>query len=259
MRAPRQLALSPDGRFAYVAASSSGAIDVFARDAVTGALGWQSCVSNNGTDGTCVDGAALRGPWGVAVSPDGGNVYVAARTSGAVVIFARDAATGRLRQTGCVLHLAPVGVCVPTQSLRGVSALAVSADGSTLIAAGTTGVVAFARDPTTGALRQTGCLGDTGCPPLTTVNHPSAVLVAPDGARALVADRGAGTVTLLQNGATGLRELSCLRGRLSYGPGSCAPQDGLDGASAVAASPDGRFVYAGAGRGVLSLPEGAGW
>jgi DNA-binding beta-propeller fold protein YncE len=172
MRAPRQLVLSPDGRFAYVAADSSNAVDILARDPDTGVLHPSSCVSDNGTDGTCADGAALRGPSGLALSPDGANLYVAARTSGAVVVFARDPATGGLRQTGCLLHAAPPGVCTSADPVRGVSAIAVSADGGTVIAAGSAGVAAFMRDRTAGALRLTGCLGSGACPPLTTMDIP---------------------------------------------------------------------------------------
>jgi DNA-binding beta-propeller fold protein YncE len=259
MRAPRQLVLSPDGRFAYVAADSSNAVDVLARDAETGVLHPQSCVSDNGTDGICADGVALRGASGLAMSPDGANLCVAARTSGALAVFARDPASGRLRQTGCLLHAAPPGVCTPAYPVRGVSAIAVSADGGTVIAAGSAGVAAFVRDGTTGALHLTGCLGGGGCPPLTTMDHPSAVLVAPDGSRALLADRGTGTVTEIADVGGRLTELSCLRGRASYGPGDCTGRSALDDVAGLVASPDGRFVYAAAGAGVLRLPVGGPW
>jgi DNA-binding beta-propeller fold protein YncE len=259
MRAPRQLALSPDGRFAYVTASSSSAVDVLARDPDSGALTWSSCVSNDGTDGTCVDGAALRGASGVVVSPDGSNVYVAAPTSGAIAVFARDAMTGALRQTGCVLHAAPVGVCTASDPLQGVSRIAISADGSTLISVGRGGVAAFAREPATGALHRTGCLGGAGCRALTTVNRAVAALVSADGRRILLADQGTGTVTLVLNEPTGLREVSCLRGRYSFGPGTCVEHGTLDRPIALDSSPDGRFVYAAAADGVVSLREGEGW
>jgi DNA-binding beta-propeller fold protein YncE len=137
--------------------------------------------------------------------------------------------------------------------------VAISADGGTLITAGTVGVIAFARDGGTGELRRTGCLGGPGCPPLTTVARVSAVLVAADGARVLLADSDADTVTVVANGAAGLRELGCLRERGSFGPGRCVERSALDGPGALAASPDGGFVYAGVGSGAVSLPEGGGW
>jgi DNA-binding beta-propeller fold protein YncE len=259
MRAPRQLALSPDGRFAYVAASSSNAIDVLARDPATGSLRQVSCVSDNGTDGTCVDGAALRGATSVAISPDGAYLYVAARASGALLVFARDAETGALRQVGCLLHAAPTGVCTPTDPLQGASAVAISADGGTVAVARTTGVSAFSRDSASGALQPLGCLGGEGCPSLQRLSRPAAVMVAPGGGRMLVADRQASTIAVVTTGPAGLTEQGCLRGRQAFGPGECTGSSGLEGAAALAASADGRFAYAGADRGVVRLLVGGPW
>src|SRR5262245_33836806 len=58
-----QVAVSPDGRHAYVASQISDAIVVFDRHPTTGALtqkaGMTGCTSETGTGGACVVGIAL--------------------------------------------------------------------------------------------------------------------------------------------------------------------------------------------------------
>jgi DNA-binding beta-propeller fold protein YncE len=92
---PRAVAVSRDGRHVYAASVFSSAVAVFARDRKSGALkqlaGTDACVSDDGTGGACADGVALGSPSVVAVSPDGGNAYVASGIDGnAVAVFARD-------------------------------------------------------------------------------------------------------------------------------------------------------------------------
>ncbi|MEX0971802.1 MAG: beta-propeller fold lactonase family protein [Solirubrobacterales bacterium] len=80
----------------------------------------------------CSFGRALSAPEGLAVSPDGKNVYVAAFATGAIAVLDRGRRTGRLAQkpgrAGC---LAPRSVpgCTRARALRGVSSIALSPDG----------------------------------------------------------------------------------------------------------------------------------
>jgi DNA-binding beta-propeller fold protein YncE len=80
----------------------------------------------------CSFGRALSAPEGLAVSPDGKNVYVAAFASGAIAVLDRGRRSGRLAQkpgrAGC---LAPRSVpgCTRARALRGVSSIALSPDG----------------------------------------------------------------------------------------------------------------------------------
>ena len=73
--APVSVAISPDGRNAYVAAVDSGAVVTFDRDP-----------SGRLIAAAFLDGPALDGARAVTVSPDGRNVYVAAQGSDAVVV-----------------------------------------------------------------------------------------------------------------------------------------------------------------------------
>jgi DNA-binding beta-propeller fold protein YncE len=80
----------------------------------------------------CSFGRALVAPEGLAVSPDGANVYVAAFKSGAIDVLARGKKSGTVNQlpgrAGC---LAPHSVpgCTRARALRGVSSIALSPDG----------------------------------------------------------------------------------------------------------------------------------
>jgi DNA-binding beta-propeller fold protein YncE len=84
----------------------------------------------------------------VTVSPDGRRVYAAAFDSGAVAVFARNRATGALRQLpgaeGC-LGPAAEG-CTPARGLRDTVDVTVSRDGRHLyVASEAAGVAVFRR------------------------------------------------------------------------------------------------------------------
>ena len=73
----------------------------------------------------------------------------------------------------------------------------------------------------------------------------------------LVADSTSGTILPVTRGPSGLVEGPCLRGRNSYGIGTCTARTGLDAPGGFVAAPDHRFVYAATERGVVTLaPEG---
>ena len=110
------VAISADGRNVYVAARVSGAVATFARDGATGALvqlgGENGCISQGGAEGCRPSThASLSGARGVAVSPDGRNVYVGAFSASALSVMRRKATTGALRQLpgtqGCVANREP--------------------------------------------------------------------------------------------------------------------------------------------------------
>jgi DNA-binding beta-propeller fold protein YncE len=92
MQAPEGVDVSPDGTSVYVAALSTGAIDVFDRDTESGVVaqkpGPRGCVAPSKVHG-CTLGRALKGSSSIVVSPDGRNVYSTASLSNAVDIFRR--------------------------------------------------------------------------------------------------------------------------------------------------------------------------
>ena len=80
----RAIAISPDGKLVFVASQYEHALAVFARDASTGLLTYLGMHQDgNGI----IEGLGAAN--GVAVSPDGGHVYVTGYDDDAVVTFAR--------------------------------------------------------------------------------------------------------------------------------------------------------------------------
>ena len=161
LRGASALAFSPDGRFAYVAATGSNAVSWFERNADTGALTQRGCVKHVfGVGEACSAGYALDGAAGVAVSPDGKHVYVAAERSNAVAVFTRDETTGALTEVGCISDTGSDGACSDGTALAGAREVLMAADGADVYVTSSlsASVTAFRRDPITGKLTTNGCL-----------------------------------------------------------------------------------------------------
>ena len=251
---PSSVALSRDGKSAYVAGSGSSAVAAFARDQATGRLTQRNCVSANatsgvdGTKGACADGNALSGAADVEISPDGRFVYAASFDAGGIAIFERNETTGALRQVGCVR---PVRTCTSARALSGASAVAVSPDGENAYVAAydSNAVVMFERDVTTGLLKQLGCISDDGHDRLCTTGNAlrgaAAVVVSADGRHVYVGAAESGAVlTFVRDVGTGLlRQRGCV---LQDAPlrGSCTSGKGLGGPIALTLSPDNRTLFA---------------
>jgi DNA-binding beta-propeller fold protein YncE len=249
------VAVSADGQSVYVAAAGSGSLHAFRRAAGTGALVHVQCLSETGSDGACDQAPALQDVTDLAVAPDGAAVYTAGR-SGAVARFARDAATGTLQETACVLANAPAGgPCRSASGIIGAAGVAVSPDGVDLyIAAGTSEAVTSFRRAADGSLSETSCVqrvgGDeeqrppleAGCVAGVSVWGPTAVTVASDGRTVYAA--GLDTITSYRrnpvNGA--LTQTGCAEEETTSA--LCQQARATAGVNAIAASADGRNVYA---------------
>ena len=85
------VAVSPDGRRVYTAAFHTlrGGLAEFSRATISGALTETGCVATGVR--RCQPARATKGAHGVAVSPDGRSVYVAAQAAsgGGVAVFRR--------------------------------------------------------------------------------------------------------------------------------------------------------------------------
>lgn len=130
MNGARDVAVSPDGAHVYVtsywgAAGTGGTVAVFARHPLTGALTFVTAYADGQVGVTHLDGAT-----GVAVSPDGGQVYVAAQGDDALTVFQRDSFDGMLTQ----IQVEVDGTRI--NGLAGANDVAVSPDGLTVYVAG---------------------------------------------------------------------------------------------------------------------------
>jgi DNA-binding beta-propeller fold protein YncE len=201
--------------------------------------------------------------WGTAVSPDGRNLYVASIGGAVSVLSIRH---GQLHQlpgkAGCLSGTGKFG-CRRVPQVHLSLDIAVSPDGRSVYLGSADpsgvygGVVAFARDRRTGALRKIGCIGENGrggCAPARSVLQSVRKLaVSPDGRSVYVGSNDAhplapqaGAVAVFARGH---------RGGLTQLPGAqgCVNRDGSDGCSparalspeccGVAVSPDSRSVY----------------
>jgi DNA-binding beta-propeller fold protein YncE len=261
---PDVVTVSPDGNNVYVGSFVGNAVAVFARNPSTGALtqpaGATGCIVNTPTDG-CATGLALAAPEGMAISADGNSVYVAAASSSALAVFARNPSTGALTQatdgTGCIVDTA-LGGCTTGTQLSGANAVAVSPDDGNVYVTSllSNSVTTFTRTPTTGQLaQQTGTSAcviyvlAVGCSLGRALSAPEGLGVSSDGASVYTAAFGSGAVGVFnRNAASGAliqkrRRAGCLVTRATP---DCAHGRALLGASSVAASPDGRNLYSAA-------------
>ncbi len=226
----RAVAVSPDGLHVYVAGYTEDAVAVFERNSATGALAFRQVVRDN-TGG--VDG--LDGVRALALTADGGFLYASGRSDSAVAVFSRNAATGQL--TFVEMHRDAAG---GVDGLYGARAVAVSADGGSLYAAGhyEDAVAVFGRNAATGRLtfvemqkdRVAGIDGLDGVCDLA---------VSPDGAHLYAAGYYDNAVAVFaRNAATGQLAFEQVRQDGSGGV------DGLSAISSLSMSPDGYHLYA---------------
>ena len=224
------------------------------------------CIAMPGSQDDCVRAVAFHAPFGVTVSPDGANVYVAARGDDAVAVFDRNPETGQLSQkTGtaaCVSSSRFRTECAAGVGLDDPYTLTVSPDGRHVYAVSSSShaVAVLDRDLTTGALTQRTGLGacithedeDPDCTPGRALAGPEAVAVSPDGRTVYVAAGYADAVAVFDRDTTtgALTQKAGGQGCIteSAGDGTCTEGRALDHPSDVRITSDGAHVYVASNR-----------
>jgi 6-phosphogluconolactonase (cycloisomerase 2 family) len=236
--APREIAFSPDSRYAYIVCSNSNDIVIFKQDDHASLkftfLGTVTSTYNN---------YPLTNPNSIAISPDGKNAYVTtanAGTSGILAVYRRDAISGALlpTQTRIQGDVLDCSTCLPLNGLQSVFKVVVSPDGGNVyVTASLYGNLStYIRDPATGEVHWpfTFVNGQGGFSQLTDARG---VAVSPDGRH--VYALGAMDNSMIDFG----RDLAThfiLPIYLYQKIGTGAPK--LGGSMNVAASNDGKFV-----------------
>lgn len=239
----RGLAISPDGHHVYVVAVGDDSVAVFSRSPLTGALSVRQVLRDG--EGP-IDG--LDRPTVVVVSHDGRFVYVAGGFEDAIAVFSRDIASGQL--TFVTVYL---GVGAAEGAAQPVSAIALSADGANLYAAGQAPLlITFARDPVTGLLTSID-VEKNGLDGVEGLTSLGSIVIMPDGGRLY----GLGPQTLVA--FTRLAD-----GKLEFLTRALMPiEEGAITAGAIALAPGGIDLYGTADTGqtiggvVSLLREGA--
>jgi 6-phosphogluconolactonase (cycloisomerase 2 family) len=282
--------VSPDGRNVYVSAFEDNAITSYSRDAGSGELtplsGRSACIKDQamGGPGSCATQALGLGQvLGLAISPDGRNVYGASVDSSAVTAFSRDPKTGALTQlpgaAACIKDVSQPAAnpCSQTgNGLAGARWVTVSPDGRNVYATAASGhsLAAFSRNQKTGALTQlpgaAACIEDAndntanaGLPngsfharcvrTAHGLSYPREITVSSDGRNAYVADDFGGAISeFSRDPATGaLSQLpgdgACIKDSANAPGYTDCPTStpNLNGVFSVAVAPDGKNAYSG--------------
>jgi 6-phosphogluconolactonase (cycloisomerase 2 family) len=249
------VAVSPDGESVYVVSNESNAIALFTR-AIDGSLTFQGCIQDSSSGELCEgiggESPGLRSANGVAISPDGQNVYVASFLSDSVTWFTR-AEDGTLTPQGCIQNTggtACAGIGGTTAGLDGAYDVTVSPDGLNVYVVSyvSDAVVTFDRAPD-GTLTSDSCVQNPGLMICATsfagLDGPRSVAVSPDGDNVYVGALIDDSLVTFDRAAGGaLTPVSCFQGPSFVDcNGSGGTTIGLDGVSATIVSPDGKQVY----------------
>jgi 6-phosphogluconolactonase (cycloisomerase 2 family) len=221
------IAISADGQTIYVSSIYSDSVVAFRRDVSTGEL---TSVPYGPNFVQQYTNASLNAAYGMAVSPDGNNLYVTGYVSDALLTLKREPSTG---------VLSTVQVLTPSvaSGLNGVFRVIISPDGNFVYTAAydSDSVCSFMRNTVDGTLTSIGCYANS-----TYLDAASDVALMPDGKHLLASAYNSDGLVVFrrdtQTGAISFRE------SITRSPSTTLPR--LGGARGVVANPNGKALYA---------------
>ncbi len=218
----RGLAVSPDGRHVYAAATKDDSVSWYSRGPSTGLLEFGGVVGGLGLDGAS---------W-ATVSPDGNHVYVTGSVNGAITWFTRNPVAGSLVYGGSLFD--GVG---GVDGLSGARHAVLSPDGGRVYVTGETdnAIAWFIRNSATGALTYGGSIAD-GTDGVDELGGIRSTVLSPDGKHLYA-------VASIDDALTWFT-LDESTGAPAYGGSVSNVVAGMGGVFAAAVSPDGNHVYA---------------
>jgi len=216
---------------------------------------FSECVEDLPLDVGCAKAAdGLDGANDVAVSPTGTHVYATGGTDDAIARFTRNTTTGLLTPNGCI-EAPPIdkGCASSTPGLDGADRVEVSSDGLNVYVTGRNdeAVVIFTRNTISGVLTPAGCVKDNGSAAACAATSPAleeieGLALSPNGESLYTLSNDDDAITAFTRGSGGtLTDAGCFDDVSLGNPcGTDANEaQGLDGANAVAVSPDSASVY----------------
>jgi hypothetical protein len=231
------------------------AVTAPAASAASSPFTFSECVEDLVLDVGCTKTSnGLDGANDVAVAPGGNHVYATGGTDDAIATFTRNATTGLLTPNGCIED-DPIdeGCASSTPGLDGADRVEVSSDGLNVYVIGRTdeAVVIFTRNTISGVLTPAGCVKDNGSAATCASTSPAleeieGLALSPNGESLYTLSNDDDAITAFTRGGGGtLTDAGCFD---DVGLGNPCGTDaneaqGLDGANAVAVSPDNASVY----------------
>ncbi|MEA5466311.1 DUF4347 domain-containing protein [Leptothoe sp. PORK10 BA2] len=229
------VAISPDGSQLFVTSAVESALTVFDRDEF-GNITFRQTIRDGSNVGAILGSELLAGAFGVAVSPDGTQVFVTSVGDDGLTVFNRDSA-GNLTEQQRLRDGRRDPNDNDINTLAGAIDVAVSADGTQVFVVSLTdgAITVFDRDGSgTLTLRQSIADGQGGANELF---GASGVAISPTGDQVFVTSHVDAAITVFDRDGSGNLTF---RQTLKDGVGDV--QD-LFGASSVDVSPDGKQVY----------------
>ncbi|MCK5378719.1 MAG: beta-propeller fold lactonase family protein, partial [Acidobacteria bacterium] len=232
------------GDHLYVTGTAAGALSTFAFNSGTGAFEQAQVLHDEQEiDGVTLNG--LAGASGLAFSPDGRHLFVAATADNSVAVFERDADPDSPDYGDLVFVQTQIDG-TPVQGLVGAIDVAVSPDGVHVyvVSKESDSIMVYVRDPATGMLtysqRKTEGSDDV---PLIALDGVRDLVFTPDGTHLYVAAQNADAVTVfLRDPASGhLTFVDVVRNLDMQGS---VTVNGLDFVRSLALSPGGVYLYA---------------